>query len=57
MLISDNVLWSGKVLEKTSKNDIATKTLFDFNNMINNDSRVETIILPIRDGISICRKI
>jgi caffeoyl-CoA O-methyltransferase len=57
VLISDNVLWSGKVLEKTSKNDTATKTLVDFNNMINNDSRVETIILPIRDGISICRKI
>ena len=57
VLISDNVLWSGKVLEKTSKNDTATKTLVDYNNMINNDSRVETIILPIRDGISICRKI
>ena len=57
VLISDNVLWSGKVLEKISKNDTATKTLVDFNNMINNDSRVETIILPIRDGISICRKI
>ena len=57
VLISDNVLWSGKVLEKTSTNDTATKTLFDFNNMINNDSRVETIIIPVRDGISICRKI
>jgi len=57
VLISDNVLWSGKVLEKTSENDTATKTLVDYNNMINNDSRVETIILPIRDGISICRKI
>lgn len=57
VLISDNVLWSGKVLEKTNNNDVATQTLIKFNKMINNDNRVETIILPIRDGISICRKI
>jgi len=56
-LNQNGVLISDKVLEKTSKNDTATKTLVDYNNMINNDSRVETIILPIRDGISICRKI
>jgi caffeoyl-CoA O-methyltransferase len=57
VLISDNVLWSGKVLEKTNNNYVATQTIIKFNKMINNDNRVETIILPIRDGISICRKI
>jgi len=57
VIISDNVLWGGKVLLKPDKEDIATKTLIEFNKFIKNDKRVETIILPIRDGISICRKI
>jgi|TARA_B110000914_G_C15477090_1_gene453672 predicted O-methyltransferase YrrM len=57
VIISDNVLWGGKVLLKPDQEDIATKTLIEFNKFIKNDKRVETIILPIRDGISICRKI
>ena len=46
-----------KSIRKTNNNDVATQTIIKFNKMINNDNRVETIILPIRDGISICRKI
>jgi predicted O-methyltransferase YrrM len=56
ILISDNVLWSGKIIDKNSS-DIATKKLLEFNNMINNDKRFETIIIPVRDGLSVSRKI
>ena len=56
ILISDNVLWSGKVIDKNSS-DIATKKLLEFNNIINNDKRLETIIIPVRDGLSVSRKI
>ena len=56
ILISDNVLWSGKVIDKNNS-DIATKKLLEFNNMINNDKRLETIIIPVRDGLSVSRKI
>ena len=56
ILISDNVLWSGKVVDNKKK-DITTKKLIEFNNLINNDKRVETVIFPVRDGLSITRKI
>lgn len=56
ILISDNVLWSGKVIDKNNS-DITTKKLLEFNNMINNDKRFETIIIPVRDGLSVSRKI
>ena len=56
ILISDNVLWSGKVADK-GNSDLITQNLREFNNLINNDKRLETLILPIRDGLSICRKI
>ena len=56
IILSDNVLWSGKVIDKNSS-DIATKKLLEFNNMINNDKRFETIIIPVRDGLSVSRKI
>ena len=54
ILLSDNVLWSGKVLGKA--NDEATSALQEYNHKINTDARVETIILPIRDGLTITRK-
>ena len=54
VIISDNVLWSGKVLEKAA--DEATSALQEYNHKINTDARVETIILPIRDGLTITRK-
>jgi len=56
ILISDNVLWSGKVVDNKKK-DIITKKLIEFNNLINNDKRIETVIFPVRDGLSISRKI
>ena len=56
ILISDNVLWSGKVLEETS-NDLETNILKRFNRLLKNDKKFETIIIPIRDGISISRLI
>ena len=57
ILISDNVLWSGKVLESNKSNDIETKVLNEFNQILKDDKKFETIIIPIRDGISISRLI
>ena len=57
IIISDNVLWSGKVLNTTSKNNEETNILIEFNKTLNEDERFETIILPIRDGLSISRLI
>jgi caffeoyl-CoA O-methyltransferase len=54
ILLSDNVLWSGKVLEKST--DEATSALQVYNHKINTDVRVETVVLPIRDGLTITRK-
>ena len=54
ILLSDNVLWSGKVLEKAA--DEATSALQEYNHKINTDVRVESVVLPIRDGLTITRK-
>lgn len=56
VLIADNVLWSGKVLEETKKNDRSTAALKLFNNKIQEDERVENVLLPVRDGLMIIRK-
>jgi len=55
IILSDNVLWSGKVVEKLDKKDIDTKALLEYNRLLNSDPRVETVLLPIRDGLSISR--
>ena len=57
ILISDNVLWSGKVVESNKSDDIETKVLNEFNQILKDDKKFETIIIPIRDGISISRLI
>ena len=57
ILITDNVLWSGKILDKTNKGDIDTQTIKKFNSLIKNHKSFETILLPIRDGLSLSRKI
>ena len=57
IIIADNILWSGKIFEKVEKDDYATQSIINFNNKIKNDERVEKIILPIRDGLSLIRKI
>lgn len=55
LIIADNVLWSGKVMERAV--DEATKSLQVFNKKVAKDSRVETVILPVRDGLTLLRKI
>ncbi|MDG2314447.1 MAG: O-methyltransferase [Flavobacteriaceae bacterium] len=57
LLISDNVLWSGKVLEPVKKEDIATRELIRYNKLLKEDSRFQTVVLPIRDGLTLSRKI
>jgi predicted O-methyltransferase YrrM len=56
IIIADNTLWSGKVLESPADDDIATHGIIQFNEMIKNDNRVEKVILPLRDGMTIIRK-
>ncbi|RKS99011.1 O-methyltransferase [Flavobacterium sp. 123] len=55
IILSDNVLWSGKVLEPLQKNDLSTKVLLEYNQILKNDPRVETVLLPIRDGLTVSR--
>ena len=55
VILSDNVLWSGKILEDLKPNDEDTKTLIEYNKLLNTDTRVETVLLPIRDGLTITR--
>ena len=54
LIISDNVLWSGKVVERDN-DDEETNTIKKFNRILNDDKKFETVILPLRDGISISR--
>lgn len=55
IILSDNVLWSGKVLEEVKKNDKSTLTLLEYNKITKEDLRVETVLLPIRDGLTVSR--
>ncbi|MFW6310572.1 MAG: O-methyltransferase [Prolixibacteraceae bacterium] len=56
IIIADNTLWSGKVLETPAGDDHQTKGIIAFNEMIKNEKRVEKVILPLRDGMTIIRK-
>ncbi|MBP6181121.1 O-methyltransferase [Flavobacterium sp.] len=55
IILSDNVLWSGKVLEPLNPKDLSTKVLLEYNTLLANDPRVETVLLPIRDGLTVSR--
>ena len=55
VILSDNVLWSGKVIEKLNPKDVDTKALIAYNRLLNSDDRIETVLLPIRDGLTISR--
>lgn len=55
IILSDNVLWSGKVLEETNPKDLETKIIKEYNKLLATDSRVETVLLPIRDGLTVSR--
>ncbi len=55
IILSDNVLWSGKVIEELDEKDMDTKVLLAYNTLLNSDERLETVLLPIRDGLTISR--
>ena len=55
IIIADNVLWSGKVIESEMDNE--TKQLDLYNQKMMNDNRIENVLLSVRDGLMICRKI
>ena len=55
VILSDNVLWSGKVIEKVKKDDESTQALLKYNKLLAEDERVETVILPVRDGLTLTR--
>ena len=56
-IIADNVLWSGKVITEEAKTDADTKALVEYSKKIHSDSRVENVLLPIRDGLMVARKL
>lgn len=56
IILSDNVLWHGKVIEPFDEKDKSTKAVLDYNTLLKNDERIETVLLPIRDGLTISRK-
>lgn len=55
VILSDNVLWSGKVVEPVKDNDKHTQVLMAYNERLATDSRLETVLLPIRDGLTLSR--
>ena len=56
LILIDNVLWKGDVIDE-NKNDTMTNIIRDFNTHIKNDDKIEKTILPIGDGVTICRKL
>ena len=56
VILSDNVLWSGKVIEALDPSDISTKIVLEYNSLLKEDSRLETVLLPIRDGLTVSIK-
>ncbi len=57
IILVDNVLWGEKVIEDIAENDEYTKGIVEFNDFVQKDERVENLILPVRDGIMMLRKI
>ena len=55
VLIADNILWSGKVVQPVAHNDRHTQALLKFNRMVVEDPRVENVIVPLRDGLNLIR--
>lgn len=55
-IFADNTLWSGKILDPDANHDAQTRGIMDFNDYVAKDPRVETVILPIRDGMTILRR-
>ncbi len=55
-ILIDNTLWYGKVVEEVKSNDWATQAILSFNRRVADDDRVEKVILPLRDGLTLIRK-
>ena len=55
VLIADNILWSGKVVQPVAHNDRHTQALLEFNRMVVEDARGENVIVPLRDGLNLIR--
>lgn len=56
-IFADNVLWDGKIIEPIKHNDLYTKELLEFNQLVQEDERVENVLLPLRDGMMLIRKL
>ena len=56
VILSDNVLWSGKVIETVESSDLSTKGVMAYNKLLKTDKRLKTVLLPIRDGLTISIK-
>ncbi len=57
IIIADNTLWAGKVIQKVARTDDQTISIMQFNDFVKNDPRVETFMIPVRDGMTVLRKI
>ena len=55
VLIADNILWSGKVVQPIARSDHHTQALVEFNRTVAEDPRVENVIVPLRDGLNLIR--
>jgi caffeoyl-CoA O-methyltransferase len=55
-IIADNILWDAKVVDPACFNEPQTKSIMDFNDLVQNDNRVENVIFPFRDGMMVIRK-
>lgn len=56
-ILADNALWNGKVVESNKRPDKETEGIIEFNDFVRNDKRVENVLLPLRDGVMIVRKL
>lgn len=55
IILADNTLWDGKVVQPVKESDVQTQRILEFNRMVQDDPRVENLILPLRDGLSLIR--
>lgn len=56
-ILADNILWNGKVVDPEAADEEQTRGILQFNDMVQNDSRVRNVILPVRDGIMLVQKV
>ncbi len=56
-IIADNVLWNGKVIDEKAFDEMDTKAILEFNEMVQQDDRVQNVLFPIRDGLMVARKL